>query len=248
VASLVKDLSRDQESQLTKHYTQNAEAFLLYLKGRYYWNRFTEAGLQRAIEYFNRAIEKDAAYALAYAGLGDCYGVLGLNYQSPADNFPKQKTAVLKALQIDDTLCEAHTSLGAVKLFYEWDWPGAERESKRALELNSGYASAYEVYAYYYDAIGRPDMAITRLEQALEVDPVSPILNSDLGWGYLFTRQYDEAAKQGAKTLEMDPNFYLAHLVIGMAHEYKGHHKKAIRSLRKAAKLSSDSPRVLAWL
>ena len=247
VASLVKNLSRNEERQSNKHYTQSAEAFHLYLKGRYHWNRFTQRELEKAIEYYNQAVRKDPTYALAYSGLADCYSVLGLNYQSPADSFPKAREAATRALQIDEMLSEAHTSLGAVKLFYEWNWEEAERELKRGLDLNSTCAS-YQLYAYYHHVIGRPDVAITLLELALEVDPLSPIVNSDLGWAHVFARQYDKAMDQGFKTLEIDPNFAMAHLVIGMAYEHKGLHKKAIKALGKAAKLSNDGPRILAWL
>ena len=174
--------------------------------------------------------------------------MLGVNYLAPKDSFPKARAAALRALEIDETLAEAHVSLAMVKLMYEWDFPGAERELKRALALNAGYASLYEAYAYCLQAMGRVEAAITRLEQAQEIDPLSPILTSDLGWAYISVRQYDRTLEQGLKALEIEPNFAVAHLVIGLAYEYKGEHKKAIAALAKASALSNQSPRVLARL
>ena len=246
--SLVQNLTREEERQLGKQYTQDQEAFHQYLKGRYYWNRFTEDALEKAIECFKEAVTKDPNYALAYTGLADCYGVLGINYQVPSETFPNAKAAVARALDIDNTLAEAHATLGALQLIYERNLPEAESELKRAIEINSGIPSAYQLYAYYHHVIGRPDVGVALLEKALELDPLSLLLNTDLGWSYLFTRQFDKTLEQGMKTLEIDPNFAMAHLVIGMAYEQKQIHKKAINEMRKALKLSNESPRIMGWL
>lgn len=246
--SLVNDLSRKEKGLLTKRHTQNVEAFHLYQKGRYHWNMLTKHGLERATEYFQQAVDKDPAYALAYVGLADSYGVLGINYLSPKESLAKAKAAVLKALEIDDTLAEAHRSLGGLKLLYEWDWPGAERELRHAIELKDGYANGYQLYAYYYHAIGQLDVAIALIERALEIDPLSPILNSDLSWEYVLARQYDRAIEQGLKTLEIEPNFAMAQMGIGMAYEHQGLHKKAIKELAKAVKLTDENPRLLGLL
>lgn len=246
--SLLKSLSPDEQMRLTKRYTSSSESYHLYLKGRYYWNKFTGETLQKAIEYFNRAVEEDPCYALAYCGLADSYSALGVNYLAPKDSFPKAKAAALRALEIDETLAEAHVSLAGEKLLYEWDWPGAERELNRALDLNTGYATLYEAYGYYLQAMGRVGEAIDRLEQAQELDPLSSVITSDLAWAYISARQYDRALDQGLKALEMDPNFAIAHSIIGMAYEHKGEHKKAITALARASTLSKESPRVLALL
>lgn len=248
VTSLVKNLTREEARQVTKRYTENTEAFHLYLKGRYHWNKFTDDELAKAIEYFSRAVEEDPSYALAYSALADCYSFLGVNSRRPSDSFPKAKAAALMALELDDTIAEAHVSLAAVKIFYDWDLSGAARELKRAIDLNNSCASGYELYAYYEQAIGRVNPAIALLEQALELDPLSSMFNSDLGWAYNHARHYDLAIKQGLKAVAMDPTFTFNHLVLGMAYEHKGMHTDALTELGEAEKLSNENPRISAWL
>jgi DNA-binding winged helix-turn-helix (wHTH) protein/Tfp pilus assembly protein PilF len=246
--SLLNNLSYDEADQLAKRHTDNQKAYHLYLKGRFYWNRFTREGLQKGIEYFKRAVEEDPGYALAYCGLADSYSVMGVNYTAPSESFPKARAAAIRALELDDTLAEAHVSLAAERLFFEWDAIGAERELVRAIGLNPGYASAYQMYAYCLQSMNRPEAAIARLEQAQELDPLSPVLYADRGWGYVFMRRYDEALEQGSKALEIDPHFAIAHLVIGMALHLKGLHEDGIAELNNAVVFSEDSPRILAWL
>lgn len=248
VTSLVKNLTREEERQVTKRYTENTEAFHLYLKGRYHWNKFTDDELAKAIEYFSRAVEEDPSYALAYSALADCYSFLGVNSRRPVDSFPKAKAAALRALELDDTLAEAHISLAAVKILFDWDLSGAARELKRAIDLNNSCATAYDLYAIYEQALGRVNPAIALLEQAQELDPLSSMLNWDLGWAYNHARQYDLAIEQGLKAVAKDPTFAFNYLVLGMAYEHKGMHTEALTELAKAEKLSNESPRISAWL
>jgi serine/threonine protein kinase/Tfp pilus assembly protein PilF len=253
IASAIADklrlkLTGDEHRLLGKRHTENRAAYHLYLKGRYHWNKITEEGLKKAIEYFRQAVEEDPCYALAYCGLADCYSVLGVNYLSPKDSFPKARFSALRALELDETLSEAHVSLGAEKMLYEWDWQGAERELKQALDLNAGYATVHQAYAYLLQATENAESAIAELETAQELDPLSPVIISDLGWAYIFARRYDQALAQAVKALEIDPNFAIAHLVVGLAYEHKGLHKKAVPAVAKASRLSPESPRLLAWL
>ncbi|MFY9611822.1 MAG: tetratricopeptide repeat protein, partial [Blastocatellia bacterium] len=168
-------------------------------------------GLQKSIEYFNQAIEKDANYALAYAGLAASYSVLGNNYQNPKESYARSKAASAKALELDDTLVEVHEVLAAINLFYDWDWPAVERELKRGLDLNPNYASVHQLYCYYLRDMGRLDEAIVEAKRALELDPLSQIINTDLARTYLYARQYEQAIEQIRKTLEMEPNSLPAH-------------------------------------
>jgi tetratricopeptide (TPR) repeat protein len=181
-------LNGTEQKTLTKRYTENAEAYQLYLKGRFYWNKFTEEGLKKGLDYFSQAIEKDPNYASAYAGMADCYNMLSL-YLAPKEVFPRAKTAAVKALELDETLAAAHISLGAYKMFYEWDWAGADREVRLAMELNPSYAKSIELNTdygesnHYYcgllDVIGRPDQAIVEMKRALDVDPLALVLYAE---------------------------------------------------------------------
>ncbi|MGO9270922.1 MAG: tetratricopeptide repeat protein [Terriglobia bacterium] len=184
------------------------EAHEDYLKGRYSWNRRSLAGLQKGVEYFNRAVEKAPNYALAYSGLADCYTLLGLEGFPSREVMPKAKAAALKSAELDDSLAQAHTSLGGVKAFYEWDWPGAETEFKRAIALNANYAPAHHWYANLCLLPQRRfEEAIAEMKRALELDPASPIINTDLGWTYDLAGQPDKALEQYRRTQELDPDF-----------------------------------------
>jgi TolB-like protein/Tfp pilus assembly protein PilF len=188
--------------------TENSEAYQLYLKGRYFRNKLTPEGLQKAIEYFQQAIEKDPAYALAYAGLADGYGNLGLGLLPPREMWPKAKAAALKAREIDDNLVEAHVALGWVSFTYDWDWPAAEKHFERALALNpASRATYYPWYSLYLGILGRSDEAVAEAKRALDRDPVSPVTNSNLAEQLLLARRFDEVIEQCRKTLEMDPSF-----------------------------------------
>lgn len=228
-------LTGDEEKQLTKRYTENTQAYQFYLQGRYYWNKRTPDGLNKSIEYFQKAIDADPNYAMAYGGLADSYNVLSTNGMlPPKEAFPKAKAAVTKALEIDDTLAEAHTSLAFIKTVYDWDWPGAEQEYKRAITLNPNYANAHYFYAFtFLISRGRVDEAIAEMKKAVELDPLSLIINTNLGRTYFLARQYDKALEQYRKTLDLDPTFPRAHDRLQEVYEQKGMYHEAIADLEK---------------
>jgi serine/threonine protein kinase/TolB-like protein/Tfp pilus assembly protein PilF len=240
-------LTGEEKKLLVKRYTDNTEAYRLYLKGRFCLSKMTKEALNNAIRNFQQAIDTDPDYALAYAGLSDAYYALSGAHLPPNEAMPKARAAVERALQIDDTLPEAHASLGVVKAFYDWDWMGAESEYRRAIELNPGYASAHHWYGWYLALMGRLDEAIVEIKQASELDPLSLEINTDLGLSFLFARQYDRALEQFEKTIEMDPNFIWTHFFMGWAYEQKGDYEKAIAEFQRSARLD-DSPLILAAL
>jgi len=237
------------EEKLKKHYTDNPEAYQLYLKGRYHWLRFTPEDHKKAAEYFNQAIAIDPTFALAYAGLGDTYGASATNgWSSPREGYPKAKIAAKRALELDDTLAEAHTTLGAILMFYDFDWAGAEREYKRAIELNPNYPITYEVYSYLLSSTGRFDEAIKTAQRGVEKDPLSPPLMGDVAGAYYMAHRYDEAITQLRKSLEMDPNHLGAHMALGATYEAKGAHEEAIKELQKANALVAKVTQVMSLL
>jgi TolB-like protein/Tfp pilus assembly protein PilF len=204
----------EEQKRLAKRYTENPEAHQLYLKGRYQWDRRTPETLRQASEYFHRAIDKDARYALAWAGLADCYAVYATyDLLPPKEAAPKTKEAANRALELDETLAEAHSALAYVKSFYDWDWPGAEREFRRAIEIDPNYASAHHWYSLYLEATGRLDEAIAETKRAQEADPLSLISSVAAAQAFYFARRYDQAIEQSRKALEMDPNFLPGSLV-----------------------------------
>jgi len=205
------------------------------LKGRYSWNRRNEAGLQEGIQYFQQAIALDPAYAEAYSGLADSYTTLGyFSYLAPKEAFPQARAAALKALELDITLAESHASLGYVKLYFEWDWPGAEAEFKQAIALNPNYATAHEWYSIYLTAMDRPQEAAVEIGRAHDLDPLSLTISTDMGFDFYYKRKYDEAIQQFQKTLQMNPKFPLAHLWLGRAYQQKGMYEDAIAEYEKA--------------
>lgn len=232
-------LTSDQQKRLAKPATQNTDAYQAYLKGRYYWNKRTGDDLKKAIDYFNQAIAEDPSYALAYAGLGDSYVILPNYSDVPTqDAYLKAKAAALKALELDDTLAEAHTTLAGIKSDYEWDFAGAETELRKALELNPNYATAHHWYAQYLSEMGRHEEAIAQIKRAQELDPLSLIINSVGGDTYIKARQYDRAIEQLQKTIEMDKNFARAHVYLGDAYVEKGMFNEAITEFQTAEMLS----------
>jgi TolB-like protein/Tfp pilus assembly protein PilF len=241
-------LSGVDEQKLAKNYTANAEAYQLYLKGRFYWNKRTGEALKKSIEHFNQAIEKDPSYALAYAGLGDAYSLLpGYGGASPRESFPKAETAARRAVELDDTLAEAHTSLAQV-LIEEWNLPESDREIQRAIALNPNYPTAHHWYGCNNLLVtGRFDEAIAEGKRAQELDPLSLIINADLGYDYIYARRYDQAIEQLRKTIEMDQSFYYAHRLLGQAYELKGSFPEAFAEYQTAGRMSDD-PLVLAFL
>ena len=239
----------EEQKRLTKRYTENPEAHQLYLKGRYLWNRRTAQTLQRAAAYFQQAIDRDPGYALAWAGLADCYVLYSFyGVLPPAEAFPKAKEAAAKALEIDDTLAEAHASLVLAKIEYDWDWPGAEREYNRTTELDPNYATVYDYYGNDLAAMGRLDEALVARKRAEELDPLSLIDSSVVGWDLYHARQYDQAIQQLRRTLDMDANFPFAHLCLGLAYEQKGMFKEAIGELQKGSSLSGGEPTTVGAL
>ena len=226
-------MAGEEEKRLVAHVTENAEAYQLYLKGRYYWNKRTPDGIQKAIESFQQAIVKDPNYALAYAGLADCYHVPA-NPLPPREKMPLAKAATMKALQLDDTLVEAHTSLARVLAVYDWDWPAAEKEFKRAIELNPRYAPARQWYGGYLSATGRFQEADAEKKQALELEPLSLVINFEVGLAFYFSRNYDQAIDQFQKTLELDANFPPPHVLLAAAYEQKGMFAEAITAFQRA--------------
>jgi eukaryotic-like serine/threonine-protein kinase len=238
-------LESEEEKRLTGHFTENPEAYQLYLKGRYYWNKRTPDGIQKAIEYFQAAIAKDPLYALAYAGLADCYHVPA-NPLPPREKMPLAKAAAMKALQLDDTLVEAHTSLARVVYAYDWDWPAAENEFKRAIELNSRYAPAHQWYGGYLSATGRFREADAEKKTAQELEPLSLIINFEVGLASYFSRNYDQAIDQFQKTLELDANFPPPHTFLAAAYEQKGMFEEAIAALQRAITVTKGADKTLA--
>jgi TolB-like protein/Flp pilus assembly protein TadD len=233
-------LSGEEKKRLVKRYTENAEAYQLYLKGRYYTNKRTEVWIKKGIEHFQRAIDTDPNYALAYAGLADAYAFLASSTggMPPRDTYPKAKAAALKALEIDETLAEAHTSLGFFHLMYDWNFAEAEREFKRAIKLNPGYANAHDGYGFLLKATARSAEAIRSSQQAKRLDPLSLFTNVSLGWAYYFARDYERAIEQGRKALELEPRFDFAHWIVGLALAQQGKMDEAIAALNQAVLLT----------
>jgi len=247
-----EDISRDifenLRLKLSVEEKKQLEAFSLYLKGRNYWNKRTEDGLLQGVDYFRKAIEVDPEYAPAYAGLADCYNMLvvyGIN--QPKEAFPKAKEAATQALRIDDTLAEARTSLAFIKHRWDWDRVGAEREFQLAIRYKPGYAPAHQWYSSYLVAMGRFDEAIAEAKRAEELEPLSFISNSHLGWILFLAGKNDEAIAHCRRLLEVDPNFFPALRYLGLAYEQKGMHKEAIAEFAKGVKLS-PSPLMISLL
>lgn len=214
-------LTGEDERRLAKRYTENPEAYQLYLKGNYQWEKHTWEDLQKAIEYYKQAVEKDPSYALAYSGLSNCYGRLGNSYLPPHEAYPTAKAYAAKALEIDDTLAEAHSSMAAVRLFYDWDWVEGEKEARRALDLNPNYAHAYDMRSIYLHAMGRPSEAMAETRRALELDPLSLHMNTAFGEDAYYARQYDAAIAQLEKAVNLEPRYYRAYLCLGKAYVQK---------------------------
>jgi eukaryotic-like serine/threonine-protein kinase len=233
-------LSGVDQSRMDKQYTANAEAFQLYLKGRFYWNKRTAPDLQRAIPFFQQAIEKDPNYALAYSGLADNYALIPAYTTEPARQvMPKAKEAALKALALDDKLAEAHASLGQITAYYDYDFVTAEREYRRAIELNPNYAPAHQWLAEHLAATRRNDEALAEIRRALELDPMSVIMNRIYADILVDGRRFDEAIQQYHRALELEPNFPTSHYFLGRAYEAKGMYDEAVREYTNASALGT---------
>jgi TolB-like protein/Flp pilus assembly protein TadD len=238
-------LNGEEEAALRNIKVVNPEAYVSYLKGRYFWNKRTADGLKAAVAYFNQAIEEDPNYARAYSGLADTYALLGdwqYAVMTPKEALPKAKAAAIKALELDITLGEAHNSLAFCLDGFDWDFESAEKEFRRAIELNPGYATAHHWYAWHLALVGRNAEAIAEMIKAQNLDPLSLIINADLAELLVIAHSYDESIQQSRKTIEMDPNFGLAHNQLAQAYLQKGMHDEAITELQKAIQLSGDSP------
>jgi len=233
-------LTGNENTGITKKYTDNNEAYQLYLKGRFFWNKRTEPDINRSIEFFNDAIKLDPKFALAYSGLADSYQVLP-SYQEdpkPSETYPKARAMAEKALEIDPTLAEPHAAIGVVYHEYEWKFADAEREFKRSIELNPNYASAHQWYGEFLANMGRHDESIAEMKRALELDPMSLIINTTMGGMYYVARRYDESLAQFRKAFEIDPNFIKAHVQLISTYRAKGMYEEALDELRKTRELA----------
>src|SRR4030095_16311011 len=242
-------LSGTEEQKVTKTYTANPEAYQLYLKRLFHWNKRTAEELKTSVDYFNQAIEKDPNYAQAYAGMALAY-VLFPQYSgcTPAETMEKAKASATKALQLDDTLAEAHTALAEILFTYELNVLESDREFQRAIELNPNYASAHQWYGgANLAATGRFDQAIAEGRRAVELDPLSLIVNGELAAIYEYARQNDQAIGQLNKIIEMDPNWYLAHMILCQTYSSKGQFAEAVAECEKARGLNDD-PAVMSFL
>ena len=244
-------LTSEETARLANIPALNPDAYELYLKGRYFWNKRTEDGFIRAIRYFEQATVLDPKYAQPYAGAADAYALLGSipNLQiSREQAMPKAKAAALKALQLNDSLAEAHTSLAFVEMQYEWDWPGSEKEFKRALELNPNYATAHQWYAIWLMAQGRPAEALEEERRAQQADPLSIIIKTDTAQLLIYAGRSDEATVQAQRALEIDPAFPLAHLYLGIAYVEKKDYNAAIAEFQKVLVIDKRDPWALSGL
>lgn len=223
-------LTGEEQTRTTKHYADNIEAYQLYLKGRYA-NQQQKEEFDKAIEYFNKAIEKDPNYALAYVGLSEVYWRAAGQSLSAREAMPKARDAALKALRIDETLAEAHTALALVQAFYDYDFAGADREFKRAIELNQGSAFVHQWYGWYLSTMGRADEALVELKRALELDPLSTVINWEIGLPYYFSRQYDRAIEHFKRAVETDPQNTFARSFLAGIYSLKGSHEEALKVL-----------------
>ena len=243
VEKLKVRLFGEEKDRLLKRYTMNLDAYNLYLQGRWMWNKRTEEGLRKAIGYFRQAIEKDPNYALACAGLASAYAVLP-EYAliPPKEMIPKAEGAARKALELDPTLGEAHAVLGLIKCNFEWDWAGAEREFKRAIELDPSNPTARHWHSHLLRGRGRLDEALAEIKRAQDLDPLSLVISTNVGNVLYYMRQYDEAIVQYKKTLDLDPDFPVAHLDLGYVHVAQGRFDEAIAEFQKARALLPSDP------
>jgi len=247
--SLRVKLGGEETTRLAKRTTAKPEAYHAYLKGRYFWNKRTAEGYQKGIEYFRRAIDIDPGYAAAYAGLADCYNLLSeYDLLSPDETLPKAREAALKALALDDTVAEAHTSMAHILMYYDWDWQKAQEEFRKAIELDSNYSTAHQWYAEYLTGMGRFDEAMPEMRRALELEPTSIMLSLMIGWVSLTARNYDAAIEQYQRTLEMDPQYAQTHFALATAYRLKGMYPESVAEFQKWAALTGKSDLLETYL
>jgi len=236
-------LTGEDEEKLAKRYTHDAEAYQFYLKGRYFWNRRNEEGFRNGIDYFKRAEEKDPTFALAFSGLADSYALLcDIGVVRPLDEMPKAKAAAQKAVDADPTLAEAYTSRAFVRLAYDWDWLGAQNDFQQALKLNPKYPTAHQWYASYLMQMGKFSLAKAEIEEAHNLDPLSPIISANTGLYSYYEHNYDDAIAKYKVTLQSDPDFWVARHYLALAYVQKGMHSEAIAELRKLIKAPVSGP------
>jgi eukaryotic-like serine/threonine-protein kinase len=249
-AKLKLKLSSEEQRRLVKRDSTNAEAYQLYLRGRYFWNKRTSEGIKQAVEHFQQSIEHDPNFSLGYVGMADCYtGLTFYNFAAPHEAMPKAKESAIKALALDNTLAEAHASLAHVLMNYDWNWSAAEKEFKRSIELKPDYATAHQWYAIHYlTATGRLEEAVQEMKKALELEPASLVMNTFMGATLYYAGRHDEAIDQCRRTIQMDPNFAVAHWHLGLAYEQKQVLNAAIEEFKKAISLSGGSPLMRAAL
>jgi len=232
-----------------QHVTANPDAYGAYIQGRYYWGKQTTPALEQAIQQYQEALRYDPNYALPYAGLAEAYALLGSHYDStgltPSDAMSKAKAAAVKSIEMNDAVAETHTALGAIMERYDWDWPGAEKEVKRAIELNPNYAHARQEYSRYLSAVGRNRDAESEMKRAQELDPTSLLIGKDLGDLFYFQRDYDRALEQYRRTLKLDPTDPLAillHRAMAWTYEFSGMHEQAIAEFIETSRIQNAGP------
>jgi serine/threonine-protein kinase len=249
VGNLRGTLLGKERKALMKRHTRDQRAHNLYLKGLYFWNRRLEGGLKRAMEYFRRAVEKDPHYALAHVGIADTFNLLGFfGYVPPEEAFPRAKAAAHEALEVDEALGEAHASLGFAITHYDWDWQAAEREFKHAIKLNPSHATVHQWYSLVLAATGRLEEAVTECKWALQLDPLSLIINALVGVFYYFSGDHDACIKRQQRALEMEPSFLLSYVYIALAYAAKNSPEQVVATGKKAEALASDNSYALALL
>jgi tetratricopeptide (TPR) repeat protein len=242
-AALAVRLTSEEQRGLTKRHTDDTEAYQLYLKGRYQLNRLTDDGFFKGRDFFQQATDKDPNYALAYAALADAYNTLGgFDALASEEAFPKAREAAAKALKLDENLAEAHSALAMVEFSYDWEFTAAERELRRAIEINPSYSDAHKMNGYYLAAMGRFDEALREMKRAQELDPLNLEKITGIGEVLYHQRQYDQAIEQYRKALEMDANSGFAHWALGRTFTAQGKYDEAIGEFQKAIPLSGDSP------
>ena len=245
--ALALRLSGEENKRLTKRYTDNVEAYQLYLTGRYHWNKLTPPEIRKSIGFFKQAIDLDPTYALAYSGWADAYGAFApMSDMPPKDVLPQAKAAATKALEIDESLAEPHATLSFIHTWFDWDWAEAEKEAKRAIALNPNLGSAHIAYAQLLSVTGRHQEAITEGTRAQELDPLSLLINTLHGSFLYYARRDDEASARLQKTIELDPNFWLARVVLGKVYISKGKYPEAITEFSKATELSGGNSEPLS--
>ncbi len=242
VNALQVNLGTKHDATLVEPHTDNLDAYALYVKARYFWRRKSSSAFKKCIEYFEQAIALDPCYSLAYAGLADSYITLGYwNYLPPQDVFPRAKAAADAAVGINDSLAEAHTSRACVCMLYDWDWPSAQQEFLRAIQLKERYGTAHFWYACYLWAMGRTAESVDQASRAQALAPLSPVANANLGWALYFGRRYDEAITQCGKALELDTDYLMMHTVLGQAYLAASRYEEAIGALQSAVRFSGGA-------